>query len=239
MHCPACGVEVVEQAVFCHKCGQRLDEMQPQSAANERRQQELESVKEAARAVADGPPAAPARTPVEKFKQAVAARQEVEDEPERELWAGGYSWKAMIGDWILSTAVSLGLLVLAIVANRPWLWWVVGIGLPGLWIYQSLKLCYRRLNVRYRLTTQRLEHETGILRRATDRIEVIDMDDIAFEQKVLERLVGVGTIRITSSDRSHPKLLLRGIEDVKEVAGKLDDNRRAERRRHGLHIESI
>ena len=24
MHCPACGVEVVEQAIYCHKCGQRL-----------------------------------------------------------------------------------------------------------------------------------------------------------------------------------------------------------------------
>jgi len=30
-----------------------------------------------------------------------------------------------------------------------------------------------------------------------------------------------------------------GIENVKEVAGKIDEKRRSERRRRGLHIESI
>jgi len=73
----------------------------------------------------------------------------------------------------------------------------------------------------------------------TDRIENIDMDDITYEQKFIERFVGVGTVIISSSDRTHPELRLIGIENVKEVADQMDDIRRAERRRRGLHIESI
>ncbi len=56
MHCPACGVEVVEQAVYCHKCGERLPpaENGPPGAARP-----AEAPKPAA---ADVPvPAAPAR----------------------------------------------------------------------------------------------------------------------------------------------------------------------------------
>jgi hypothetical protein len=52
-------------------------------------------------------------------------------------------------------------------------------------------------------------------------------------------VLGVGTIRITSSDRTHPQLVLRGIESVREVSGLIDSARRKERVRRGLHIESV
>jgi uncharacterized membrane protein YdbT with pleckstrin-like domain len=100
-------------------------------------------------------------------------------------------------------------------------------------------LAYRKLTVKYQLTTQRFIHEKGLLKRVTDRIEVIDIDDVSVEQRLIERMVGVGTIKLISSDRSHPVLMLRGIEKVREVAATIDDLRRKERRRRGLHIESI
>jgi len=71
------------------------------------------------------------------------------------------------------------------------------------------------------------------------RIEVIDIDDVSYTQGPVERIFGVGTIQLTSSDRSHPTLSMIGIGEVTEVAGLLDDIRRAERRRRSLHIESI
>ena len=52
------------------------------------------------------------------------------------------------------------------------------------------------------------------------------------------RFVGVGTIRIESSDRSHPELLLVGIEKVDEVAKLIDDCRRKERLRRERHDQS-
>ena len=107
------------------------------------------------------------------------------------------------------------------------------------WVYFIAVLCYRRMSVRYCLTTQRFVHERGILRRVNDRIEVLDMDDITFEQGLLERLSGVGTIRIVSHDQTDPELVLPGIENVKHVAALFDDARLAERRRRGLHVEQI
>jgi hypothetical protein len=55
----------------------------------------------------------------------------------------------------------------------------------------------------------------------------------------VERIFGLGTVRITSSDQSHPELSLPGIENVQIVAGLIDDARRNERRRRGLYIESV
>jgi uncharacterized membrane protein YdbT with pleckstrin-like domain len=222
MHCPACGVEVVEQAVYCHKCGQRLP-----SAEN-------------------GPPQ-PAR-PAEPLKPAPAddvepvapARREGLDEPETELWRGGYSSKAMTGMWVISGLISIALLVVGILWARNATWWLVLIVLIILpWLYVFAVLCYRRMSVHYLLTTQRFIHETGILRRVNNRIEVLDMDDITFEQSLFERLAGVGTIRIMSHDRTDPELVLRGIENVPEVTRLIDDARLTERRRRGLHVEQI
>ena len=68
---------------------------------------------------------------------------------------------------------------------------------------------------------------------------MLDVNDITVEQGLLERIVGVGTIRISSSDRTHPELDLPGIENVKEVAALLDNARLAERHRRGLHIEQV
>ena len=97
MHCPACGVEVVEQAVFCHKCGERL-----LPAEN------------------GPPPAEPPHRCGRVPEPAVLLRREAEDEPEQELWRGGYSSQAMTGTWIASGLVSLALLVVGILwGERP------------------------------------------------------------------------------------------------------------------------
>ena len=223
MRCPACGVEAVEQAVFCHKCGERLgpagDELPAEFSP--RRGFGIRS----GRCV----------------RQKAPARRDAQDQPEEELWRGGYSPKAMTGAWASAGwcrfccwwAESCGC------RERP-RWWLILVVLMILpWVYYIAVLCYRRMSVRYCLTTQRFIHERGILRRVNDRIEVLDMDDITFEQGLLERLSGVGTIRIVSHDRTDPELVLPGIENVQQVASLFDNARLAERRRRGLHVEQI
>jgi hypothetical protein len=157
--------------------------------------------------------------------------------PDVELWTGGYSPKAMFGNWIACGATTIGLLVLGIITSGWWTFVLVAVVLA--WASQGLLLLYRRLSVRYRLTTQRFIHESGLLARTTNRMEVIDMDDITFRQSLFERFFNVGTLRIISSDRTDPDLKLPGIDNIADVAAKFDDARRAERRRRGLHIESI
>ena len=222
MRCPACGEEVVAEAMYCHKCGQRLD------AERERR-------------LSQDPPVRGIE-PAEAFQQAAARRdRKPTDQPEEELWRGGYSSKAMIGSWVISGCISI-----ASPACRRflmpqtavyWLILVVAMLLP--WLYYLAVLSYRRMSVHYVLSTQRFIHERGILRRVNDRIELLDVDDITFEQRLWERMVGVGTLRIASHDRTDPELVLPGIENIKRVAGLFDNARLAERRRRGLHVEQI
>ena len=186
--------------------------------------------------------AAASDTVADRFRQAAQSRQgDDDDEPETAVWEGGFSSKAMFGNWLLAGVVTVVTLVLVIVvgAGNPLLWlaWMILSAL--LWGGFGCLLAYRKLTCKYQLTTQRFLHESGLLKRVTDRIEVIDIDDVSFEQQVIERVVGVGTIKLLSSDRSHPVLIMRGIENVKHVAATIDDLRRKERRRRGLHIEAI
>jgi membrane protein YdbS with pleckstrin-like domain len=221
MICPQCGVEVVAEAIFCHKCGHPIAQQVSQTDDIQQRTD------------------APAASAIDKFK-AAASQLDASNQPEQELWIGGFSPKAMFGTWFLGVLVSIVLLIIgALWVRSGWLWIILLAFIIGYWAIGLMILIYRRLSVRYQLTNQKFIHESGILRRVTDRIEVIDIDDITFEQGLIERLVGVGTIKITSSDRTHPELLLYGIENVGQVSEMLDDIRRAERRRRGLHIENI
>ncbi len=163
-----------------------------------------------------------------------ASREDVE----RPIWQGGYSPRAMIGSWVMCGILSIAILIAA--------FWIEALTIPVTllvvlvgWIFVAALYGYRRLGYHYELTTQRLIHRSGMLTRRSDRIEVIDIDDVIYQQGPIERMLGVGTIRIESSDKSHPVLTLSGISNVKIVADQIDDIRRKERRRRSLHIETV
>jgi membrane protein YdbS with pleckstrin-like domain len=185
----------------------------------------------------------PATDPKSRFQEIAASRRAAAApvSAERSLWKGGYSAKAMYGTWLGAGVLTIaGIIALVLLGNQ-----VAGLQMAGagaivlVWVVVLSVYLYRRFSVHYELTTQRFLHQHGILVRRTDRIEVIDIDDVAFTQGIVQRMLGVGTIHITSSDRSHPELHLSGIDQVGVVSNMLDDVRRDERRRRSLHIESV
>ena len=179
----------------------------------------------------------------EKFEELAGQRMAAAatSASERSLWKGGYSGKAMYGTWVLTAVGSIaGLVALVMLGDQHNLAWPLGGGaIIALWVIVLAIYMVRRLSVHYELTSQRFIHQRGILVRRTDRIEVIDIDDVSFTQGIVQRMLGVGTIQITSSDRSHPELRLMGIDQVATVSNMIDDVRRDERRRRSLHIESV
>ncbi|MGB7325314.1 MAG: PH domain-containing protein [Rubripirellula sp.] len=186
-------------------------------------------------------PTGDGNTAMDRFATEVAARKQADldhDEEEETLWSGGYNPKAMLGSWILMGVISIGLLILPFFVSQFSIG--IAVALVGLvWVIGCLIYAYRRLGYHYELTTQRFIHQKGILSRQTDRIEVIDIDDVSFSQGPVQRMFGVGNIELTGSDRTHPQLSMMGIGNVKDVSGLIDDIRRKERRRRSLHIESI
>lgn len=215
MKCQHCGADVAEGAAFCQACGKSLT----------------------AAAGADGPPRpTPGKT---AFTSAVARRGAGED-PDDALWQGSFSKLAMIGSWITAAGVTLAVVIIGFVAKfegRTWVWALLAVA--AFWILLLLRLIYLQLSVHYKLTSQRFIHERGLLWRQQDRIETIDVDDVSVQQGPIQRMLGIGTVRITSSDRTTPEFVLVGIEDVRKVAAMIDEARRAERRKRGVHIESV
>jgi uncharacterized membrane protein YdbT with pleckstrin-like domain len=148
----------------------------------------------------------------------------------------------MVGTWLLLGLISVVAIVAitAVAALRdPTIRRAILIGLVLLWLGALGVLVYRKLAHFYVLTNQRLKHRDGILIRQNNRVEVIDIDDVSFKQGIVETMLNVGTIRIRSSDTSHPELVLRGISNVKSVSDLIDNARRNERRKRGIYVESV
>ena len=226
IRCSVCGAEVLADSRFCHQCGESVSAGESMEgddgvAPTIRR----ESVREP--------------SPQQRFSSAVDSVSSHNDDEESELWEGGYSAKAMYGSWLGALLMTIAVGVGSVFLGLPIGAIVFGAFLLVCWGGLALLLAIRKLSVRYKLTSQRFVHRSGILKQVTDRIEVIDMDDVTYEQGIIQRMLGVGTIRIASSDRSHPELVLIGIDDVRNIATQIDDIRRKERRRRGLHIEAI
>jgi len=219
MRCPECAAEVAASNRFCPECGAKLS-----GEVETARRAGAGSVKGQATEAQGG-----------KLRRGRGA-----DVPEEDVWQGTFSPLAMLGTWFMVLLATVGSGIAAGALGMPaeyWGWLIIG--WVVIWLLPALVLVYRRLSIRYRLTSQRLFHEHGILRRVTDRIEVIDMHDITFEQGIVERLLGIGTIRIKSNDQSDPDFSLRGIDHVRDVAHELDRVRRAEQIRRGLYLEQM
>jgi membrane protein YdbS with pleckstrin-like domain len=173
----------------------------------------------------------------EQLKKVAINKLEAEEMTEQTLWQGTYSLKALYSEWAL-IGVVLALLIGGSaffgILGATWFIWL-GLGALAL-AYGFIKAFYYKYSRMYRLTTQRVIHEKGLVFRTTDRIEVIDIDDVSFNQGPIERMLGIGTITIISSDRTSPELVIRGIDNVASVTNQMDAMRRKERLRRGVHL---
>ncbi len=219
MRCPRCATEAPDDAAFCPQCGVALRKSS--------RGPDFGAANPGGGPSLSEPPIAAQR------------RSRMQDEPERDVWEGTYSPKAMLGVWIVLGLITAGALLLGVVQIRDAFQWAILSGLVALgWLVGAGMFLHRRLGVQYRLTTQRLFHEKGVLRRTIDRIEVIKMDDVSCEQGLLERLTGVGSIHIRSTDPSAPLFNIQGVENARSVANEIDQARRSEQVRRGIFIET-
>jgi membrane protein YdbS with pleckstrin-like domain len=65
----------------------------------------------------------------------------------------------------------------------------------------------------YKVTTQRIVLEQGVLSRSLEEIDMRSVDDTEFRQSFLERIFKIGEVWIVSTDKVAPKIVLHGIHD--------------------------
>lgn len=69
----------------------------------------------------------------------------------------------------------------------------------------------------YSLTTQRFRISTGVLNKSFDDLELYRVKDITVTQPLVQRVLGLGTIRLVTSDATTPEVTLSAIPSALEV----------------------
>lgn len=152
---------------------------------------------------------------------------------EQTLWQASPSLLLLLGEAVATLLVVLVAIVL-VALGLPALLSALPQGGRGTWVdghkaplvltvVLSLYLALRggrmavraaRLrSTRYRLTNQRLLVETGLLSRGMVEVDLRSVDDLVYRQGPVDRLLGIGTVTVASSDKSSPRLQLLGVKD--------------------------
>jgi uncharacterized membrane protein YdbT with pleckstrin-like domain len=96
---------------------------------------------------------------------------------------------------------------------------------------------YRWLAIRcttYTLTTQRLRATHGILTRHHDDMELYRVKDATVHEPIVQRLVGLGTVRLVTSDATTPLMLLPAIKEPLVVLEAVREQVESLRRARGV-----
>ena len=112
--------------------------------------------------------------------------------------------------------------------------WGVLLAPVGIGLILLARAWYLVASTRYRLTSQRLFAQTGLIAKNLEEVELFRVKDVTLSQGVLDRLLGVGTVTVLSTDDTAPKLELAGIRDPVAAKEALRTAFRAARQREGL-----
>jgi len=188
----------------------------------------------------------PSETPSSRLApEAGAAATTQPGPPETELWTGRTSWKHYAGRvslWIVANVLFAALIGWLASARKwfelPGVIWIVlgGVFVSGLIFIIPVFL--RIISRRYRLTSQRLFIERGILNQTIDQTELIRVDDVRLEKTLIDRVFGLGTVSLLSTDVTDRLVVIEGIDNADRVAEAVRTNMRTQRGK-ALFVENL
>jgi membrane protein YdbS with pleckstrin-like domain len=160
---------------------------------------------------------------------------------EQIVWEGVPSLKAMIVEIAATALYAIALPIAATLAFDPLLSLVAGLGGSARELVENnrptiktvvillvvvvvgLRLLKLAAHVavlrshRYRVSNQRIVVESGALSKRIDEVDMRTVEDIEFQQRFLERLLGIGQIAIVAADKKMNRFRLLGVENPREV----------------------
>jgi uncharacterized membrane protein YdbT with pleckstrin-like domain len=90
----------------------------------------------------------------------------------------------------------------------------------------------------FRITNDRVEFEHGIFSKSVHNMDMWRVQDIAFNQSLLQRMLGLGRVLILSSDKDTPVVNIGPIYNARQLYNKLKKAQLAADRRRGVvHFE--
>ena len=112
--------------------------------------------------------------------------------------------------------------------------WGVLLAPVGIGLILLARAWYLVASTRYRLTTQRLFVQTGLIAKNLEEVELFRVKDVTLRQGVLDRLLGTGTVTVLSTDDTAPVLEIQGILHPLDAKERIRTAFRAARQREGL-----
>jgi uncharacterized membrane protein YdbT with pleckstrin-like domain len=102
-------------------------------------------------------------------------------------------------------------------------------------------LTYKIMRVRmthYEVSTERIEFGTGLFERKVDNLDMFRVVDIKLRRNFLDCIVGVGTVLLTTTDKSHPEFAFEKVADVRGLYDAIKKaSLSADRRTNVIHME--
>lgn len=136
---------------------------------------------------------------------------------ERPVWTGRASL-VRVGNRI---AVAVALVVLGLVAPvvlPAGLWWASTIAVVGA-VLVAAAATVRHRSVRYVVTTEAVYRRTGLLSREVTTVPLNRVQNTAYSQSPLQRLLSYGDVRLDTAGSAGTELVLEAVREPRHVAG--------------------
>jgi uncharacterized membrane protein YdbT with pleckstrin-like domain len=174
--------------------------------------------------------------------RARAIQSQQPDQPGEVLFTGQPTLWAMTGAFIkggLFLAIAVVLIVLS--------YKTAGIGtylfLGGLMLacIVGLVLFDKALRIRmtnYAVSSERIEYGTGVFDRRVDNLDMFRVIDIKLRRSFFDCIVGVGTVILTTTDKSHPQFVFEKIRNCQQLYDIIKKSSlSADRKTNVIHME--
>jgi membrane protein YdbS with pleckstrin-like domain len=97
-----------------------------------------------------------------------------------------------------------------------------------------LRLYLRSLRTNYKITTQRIKLEWGLLSKVQESLELFRIDHFELRKHLSMRLLGQASLHLFTSDGELPKFQIHGVPQLGALAEQLRECQLRERTRRGL-----
>lgn len=123
--------------------------------------------------------------------------------------------------WVLVIAFgsTAGAFLQRIEFFSEWPLYLVGlIGIPGI-----LFAYLRHITTKFKVTNRRVEFERGVISKDVDSLELWRVLDVRYQQNLVDRVLGNGTITLMGTDQSDPELKMHGLPNHRALFEQLRD----------------
>jgi membrane protein YdbS with pleckstrin-like domain len=90
----------------------------------------------------------------------------------------------------------------------------------------------------YAVSLERIEYSTGVFSHRVDNLDMFRVVDIKLRRSFLDCIVGVGTIMLTTTDKSHPEFVFEKVKNSRELYDIIKKaSLSADRKTNVIHME--